>query len=196
LRITGDTIEPTLGTNITVPDAMGINVGSNRVGQIGAGYGGFTGNVIQVQSTTKSDVFTTSSTTYVDVTGFSCNITPKYNTSKILLLIDIGAFTCIGGGSSIMRLLRDSTEIYSGNGSEGVLNQIHDGGASSGEHYFGSFHHGSSYLDSPSTISQITYKIQIKSAGAYTSVFNRNAYDSGTYGGRTASSIILMEIQQ
>ena len=33
--ITGDTIQPSLGTNITVPDATGINVGSNTVFQIG-----------------------------------------------------------------------------------------------------------------------------------------------------------------
>jgi hypothetical protein len=36
LRITGDTIEPTLGTNITVPNAMGINVGNTEVFEIGS----------------------------------------------------------------------------------------------------------------------------------------------------------------
>ena len=35
MRITGDTIEPTLGTNITVPNAMGINVGNTEVFEIG-----------------------------------------------------------------------------------------------------------------------------------------------------------------
>lgn len=34
--INGDTIQPSLGTNITVPDAMGINVGSTEVFEIGS----------------------------------------------------------------------------------------------------------------------------------------------------------------
>jgi hypothetical protein len=175
---------------------IGVSIGGSKVGEIGIGYGGFTGNIIQVLQTVKSDTYTTTNTSYEDIPNFFCSITPKYNTSKILIIVDIGALTPIGGGSTWTRLLRGATEIYSGDGASGTLNQIHDGGASTGEHYFGSFHHTSLYLDSPSTISSTTYKVQIKSGGAYTSCFNRNAYDSGTYGGRTASSITLMEIQQ
>lgn len=177
-------------------NTIGIATNGARVGEIGVGYGGFTGNIIQVVQTVKSDTFTTSSTTYVDVTSFSCSITPRYSTSKILVLVDIGGFAPINGGTSSARLLRDSTEIYSGDGSAGVLNQIHDGGASSGDHYYGAFHHGSTYLDSPATTSSTTYKVQIKSNGAFTTVFNRSAFDAGVYNGRTASSITLMEVQQ
>ena len=177
-------------------DKIGIAIGGSKVGEIGNSYGGFTGNIIQVLQTVKSNTYTTTNTSYEDIPDFFCSISPKYNTSKILVTIDIGALTPIGGGSAWTRLLRGNTEIYSGDGASGTLNQIHDGGASSGEHYFGSFHHVSLYLDSPSTISSITYKVQIRSGGAYTSCFNRNAYDSGTYGGRTASSITLMEVQQ
>jgi len=177
-------------------NVIGVATNGTRVGEIGVGYGGFTGNIIQVVQTVKSDTFTTTSTTYVDVTSFSCTITPRYSTSKILVLVDIGGFAPINGGTSSARLLRDSTEIYSGDGSAGVLNQIHDGGASSGDHYYGAFHHGSTYLDSPATTSSTIYKVQIKSNGAYTTVFNRSAHDSGVYNGRTASSITLMEVQQ
>lgn len=187
----GDTGLYRIGNN-----TIGIASNGQRVGEIGNGYGGFTGNVIQVVSTVKSDTYTTTNQTYEDIPNFSCSITPKYNTSKILVIVDIGALTPISGGSTWTRLLRGATEIYSGDGASGTLNQIHDGGASTGEHYYGSFHHTSLYLDSPSTISSTTYKVQIKSGGAYTSCFNRNAYDGGTYGGRTASSITLMEIQQ
>ena len=176
-------------------DKIGVSVGGTKVGEIGNGYGGFTGNIIQVLQTVKSDTYTTTNTSYEDIPNFFCSITPKYNTSKILVVVDIGALTPISGGSTWTRLLRGATEIYSGDGASGTLNQIYDGGASTGDHYFGSFHHTSLYLDSPSTISSTTYKVQIKSGGAYTSCFNRNAYDSGTYGGRTASSITLMEIQ-
>lgn len=175
---------------------IGFTAGGQRVGEVGPGYGGFTGNIIQVVSTVKSDTYTTTNQTYEDIPNFFCSITPKYNTSKILVIVDIGALTPISGGSTWTRLLRGATEIYSGDGASGTLNQTYDGGSSTGEHYYGSFHHTSLYLDSPSTISSTTYKVQIKSGGAYTSCFNRNAFDGGTYAGRTASSITLMELQQ
>lgn len=175
---------------------LGIAVNGTRVGEVGVGYGGFTGNIIQVVQTVKSDTYNTTNTSYEDVPNFSCSITPRYSTSKILVLVDIGAFTPASGGTCSSRLLRGATEIYSGDGAAGVLNQIYDGGSSSGEHYYGAFHHSSTYLDSPATTSTTTYKVQIKSNGAYTTYFNRNAYDAGVYGGRTASSITLMEVQQ
>lgn len=176
---------------------IGIATNGSRIGEIGPGYGGFTGNIIQVVSTVKSDTYTTTNQTYEDIPNFFCSIIPKYITSRVLVIVDIGALTPISGRGTWTRLLRGATEVYSGDGALGTLNQTYDGGSSTGEHYYGSFHHTSVYLDSPSTLSLTIYKVQIKSAGAYTSCFNRNAYDTGSvYGGRTASSITLMELQQ
>ena len=177
-------------------DRIGFSANGIRQGEFGVGYGGFTGNIIQVLSVVKSDTFTTNNTTYTDVPNLSISITPKYNNSKILLLIDIGGFSPAVGGTSNMRLLRDATEIYSGDGVNGVLNQVHDGGSSTGEHYYGAFHHGSSFLDSPNTLSAIIYKIQVKSNGAFFTVLNRSVFDSSNYNGRTASSITVLEVQQ
>ncbi len=179
-------------------NTIGIATNGTRVGEIGVGYGGFTGNIIQVLSIVKSDTFTTTSGTYTDVTGFNLNITPKYNTSKILVIVDIGHLVS-GGGTCQARLLRDSTEIYSGDAVSGKtpsLHRIYFGGTTTGEHYYGTWHHVSTYLDSPSTTSSITYKIQVKDDDGSTVYFNRNVSDSGNYSGRSASSIILMEVQQ
>ena len=44
------------------------------------------GGIIQVKHLTKTDSFSTQSTSLVDITGFSLSITPKFNTSKILVL--------------------------------------------------------------------------------------------------------------
>lgn len=188
--------DPDSGLYRISENKIGFAANGARQGEFGVGYGGFTGNIIQVLSAVKSDTFTTNNTTYTDVPNLSISITPKYNNSKILLLIDIGGFTPISGGSSNMRLLRDNTEIYSGDGVNGVLNQVHDGGSTAGDHYYGAFHHGSSYLDSPNTLSTIIYKIQVKSNGSYSTVLNRSAHDSGAYNGRTASSITVLEVQQ
>ena len=44
------------------------------------------GKILQVVNLVKTDSFSTTSTSLVDITGFSLSITPKFNTSKILVL--------------------------------------------------------------------------------------------------------------
>ena len=46
---------------------------------------GASGGVIQVKSTTKTDTFTTNSTSFTDITGLSVSITPTISDSKILV---------------------------------------------------------------------------------------------------------------
>ena len=43
------------------------------------------GNIIQVVQAVKTDTFTTSSTSFVDITGLSVTITPSSSSSKILV---------------------------------------------------------------------------------------------------------------
>ena len=43
------------------------------------------GGIIQVKQTLKTDSFHTTSQSYTDITGMTISITPKFNTSKILL---------------------------------------------------------------------------------------------------------------
>ena len=44
------------------------------------------GGIIQVKHLTKTDSFSTTSTSLVDITGFSLSITPQFNNSKIMVL--------------------------------------------------------------------------------------------------------------
>ena len=44
------------------------------------------GKILQVVNLVKTDSFSTTSTSLVDITGFTLSITPKFNTSKILVL--------------------------------------------------------------------------------------------------------------
>ena len=55
------------------------------------------GGIIQVKQTLKTDSFHTTSQSYTDITGMTVSITPKFNTSKILLSISssVGLF-CLG----------------------------------------------------------------------------------------------------
>ena len=47
------------------------------------------GGIVQVKQTVLDTVFSSNNTNYVDVTGMSVSITPKFNTSKILVMVNL-----------------------------------------------------------------------------------------------------------
>ena len=149
-------------------------------------------SVLQVVSTTKTDTFSTTSTSFTDVTGLSVTITPKFSTSKILVFADCKTGNANGQPASL-RIVRDSTAIYVGD-TAGNRILCFFGGDGAGVN---SLYQGSAvFLDSPGTASATTYKIQmVVSAG--TQYLNRTATDTdSTAFRRTASSITVMEIAQ
>jgi hypothetical protein len=157
-----------------------------------ASAGASAGQVIQVVSTTKTSVFTTTSTSFTDVTGLSVSITPSSASNKILIIASLqyGA----QGGNCFARLMRDSTAICIGDVSQ----------ASQPRSSFGSANVASgalitsasqNFLDTPSTTSAITYKIQGISDGT-TLVINRSINDTDNASHTTtASTITVMEIK-
>jgi hypothetical protein len=157
------------------------------------------GQVLQVVSTTKTDTFSTTSTSFTDITGLSVSITPKFATSKILVLFNVYTSANQNSASAPVRLLRDSTAIDIGDA------------ASTRPRVSGVFYTGdvsvsiqasigvvsNTFLDSPATTSATTYKMQMASAsGSVTMYVNRTSADrdATTYDPRTASSITVMEI--
>jgi len=140
-----------------------------------------TGGVLQVVNTIKTNQFTTTSGSPVDVTGLSASITPSSTSSKVLVIAWVVISTSGGGGDGYARLVRDSTAI--GNGDDGFFGQ------SAGQDYFGTHSKPITYLDSPATTSSTTYKIQ--AWGANTSYVNGRGLDASF---RTSSGITLMEI--
>jgi hypothetical protein len=143
-----------------------------------------TGSVLQVISTTKTDTFSTTATSFTDVTGLSVSITPTSSTSKVLIFCTI---PCSHGAQAIARfnIVRGSTNIcqpassqnlsssktaYYYNGDLGAAADIH-------------------YLDSPATTSATTYKIQCCTNGSTMFVGQRNSGDMAM-----PSTITVMEI--
>lgn len=152
-----------------------------------------TGSVLQVVSTNKTDTFSTTSTSFVDVTGLSVQITPSATSSKILIT---GAL--IGSATYhffFARLMRDSTQVLvpdsTGNRSTanfGFATQV----ASNYMPHTIPIH----ALDSPSSTSALTYKIQIE-APSGTSYVNRTGRDTDNTAGydmRGVSTITAIEI--
>jgi len=151
------------------------------------------GKVLQVESLHFDGTWSTTGTTYTDVTGFTKNITPASGT-KILILINLAS-----GGTSFnhFQLLRDSTVIgdatAAGSRRIGMLNT-------------GQFPTGSTYLKSLSFnyldthgadgSTEITYKLQGQNENGATTYLGRTERDlnSSVADARAPSSMTLMEI--
>ena len=159
-----------------------IKPNNNTLSAITALPTGLGGKVLQVVSTTKTDTFSSSSTSFIDITGYSVSITPTSSSSKILT---VGVFTASAGLQSQItgyaQLVRNSTAI--GNGAYGL------GAQNAAEQDF-TTQWNYNYLDSPSTTSSTTYKIQFKGDGQ-TWYVNRSKNNPNTVG---ASTITVMEI--
>ena len=153
------------------------------------------GSVLQVVETIKTDVFSTTSGVFTDITGLSVSITPSSASSKILVLAYAGSGSSSDGYSAAFRLLRDSTPIAipdaAGSRLQAIF-KIHC--QSSGHTYFSS----ANFLDTPSTTSSVTYKLQMaKQNGSTTLYVNRSGVDtdsSDAYHARSISGITVMEI--
>ena len=140
------------------------------------------GGIIQIKMTqtiNSGSQWSTTSGSYVDITGYNCSITPTSTTSKILVTLNPIFLLNNGSGTSqkvALKLLRDSTSLLDQNDfcSHQVGNAEADYLGVAG--YF-------QYLDSPSTTSSITYKVQIKQHAG-----------GGTTYVQTTSSIMLQEV--
>jgi len=151
-------------------------------------------NIVQVLKT--DDFETSAHSDFADITGLAASITPKYSTSKILVLIQ-----CCGGvesNGSYLRLQRGGSNVALLGDSGGPV-QCSAGvpRASGGEAVTTT---NILFLDSPSTTSSTTYQVQVRRRDSGGNSFrlniNQDNTTSSTDKPRAASSIILIEIQQ
>ena len=142
-----------------------------------------TGSVLQVVSTAKTDVFSSSSTSFTDVTGLSVAITPSSSSNKILVSVHFMS-AATGANSVRFNLVRGSTSIAQPAGSTPSSLHLNTSGSTVGR--MGSI----VFLDSPSTTSEITYKLQGLTDGN-SFVINRRGDDANK---TSISTITAMEI--
>ena len=135
------------------------------------------GGIIQVTTNTITAQFQTTTQTYED-TNLTGTITPKFATSKIMVMINQQCYQYLSSaGASYfgIRLLRGSTVIHDPVGdSTGPFEQA--------GYFRNGFNWIFNYLDSPNTTSAVTYKTMART------------YSSGNAGGtlqmqRTESSV-------
>ncbi len=155
------------------------------------GMGG--GKILQVVSAHKSDTFSqaTSAGTFYDITGLSASITPASSSNKILVLFNINAGFATGWRGSF-RLVRGSTAINIGDASGSVnraaFSAVFTGSSSQTEQV------SSNFLDSPSSTSSLTYKLQLVAEGGTHYINRSNADNTGATYFAGTSNLTLMEV--
>jgi len=144
------------------------------------------GKILQVVSTTKTNTFTTTSTSYVDVTGVSQAITPTSATSKVLIIITGVTGQTSNADLNRFNIVRDSTNIGQSTG-----------GATANETSFiyllvakVGVPFAISFLDSPATTSATTYKLQMAVSGG-TGTIGRHGQNSNS---GAITTITVMEV--
>lgn len=148
--------------------------------------------ILQVVSTAKTDTFTSTSTSFTDITGISVNITPSDANSKILVVITLDGCNDVGVASATFRLMRGTTAIAigdaAGNRDRVTFQIVEDFAGSMGNRSM-------MFLDSPATTSATTYKLQGRTAAAGTFFVNRSDDDADAATlSRGISTITVFEV--
>jgi len=133
-----------------------------------------TGKVLQVVSTSSTTETSTTSTSWVD-TAMTANITPSSSSNKIYIIGSTNGQSSSSNERNNLSIFRDSTNLGDSNQGFGrSLNadELMEKAAIS-------------YLDSPSTTSQITYTLKLRSHSGGTVQTNSNG---------SRGTITLMEI--
>ena len=140
------------------------------------------GKIGQVVSTSKTDSFNTTSTSFTDITGMSVSITPSATSSKVLILLNAPSILSQANNQVwSMKLLRGSTAI-GGGATDDAFRMCYSASV------YDPAQVSYQFLDSPSTTSSTTYKLQVKVSG---DTYYLNAMAGGT---ASASSITAMEV--
>ena len=164
-----------------ITDGTIVNADINASAAIaGSKISGSFGKVLQVVSVISDTAVTVSTTSYTDI-SMSVAITPAATSSKILVIADLAATVYNNSASCVgqAQIVRTSTAL-----SAKRFGYYANDAGTDNNWYAGV---NMSYLDSPSTTSATTYKIQAKAYGA-TSVTTESGGANGT------STLTLMEI--
>jgi hypothetical protein len=137
------------------------------------------GTVLQVVNATYSTIASNATNTFAD-TGLTATITPKFATSKILVLVDqngVGKSSANSGNGVDIRLVRNGSQIV-------YMNYYASYTGSALQNNVGSV--STNYLDSPATTSATIYKTQFSNPNNSATAYVQNSNETST--------ITLMEI--
>ena len=146
--------------------------------------------ILQVVSVSKIDAFTTTSTSYTDITGLTASITPSSTSSQILVLSKVSINPRVNSIGDI-QLLRGATVIGGGtvvgSRSSGMSSFFTNATLGTGDLV-------TNFLDSPASVSSQTYKLQVRTQTGTLGINTSATDDNLAVIARTSSTITLMEV--
>ena len=149
------------------------------------------GGIVQVKHALKTDAFSTSSTSFVDITGLSVTLTPKFSTSKFLVTYHV----TVGHNTQTQNTVQLVRQV---GGSDTVINPVAYNQGTSLQ-FFGSSNAGwdrgvmaYQIIDSPGTASAVNYRLRTYIySGSVVQYVNRCDNSSNNTG---TSVLTVMEI--
>lgn len=175
-------------SELSVGQLKGLTVNNNVVTMPSGHKLYVPGHVIQVVSTFKSDTASTTSTSFVDISGMSVQITPMSNSSNFFILVDGVVGYSTASNSILVNLVRNSTNIAQGTGQSANQTRM-SYPANAGIWWPLAFN----FLDSPNTSLPITYKLQFRTDGSGTAFWGRRGVAADF---SSSGTITVMEIAQ
>lgn len=165
---------------------------------VAASGGGGGGAVVAVRSVTKTDVFTTTSTTFTDITGLAITYAPTSASNKILLMWTVSVGMNYNVDAPMVRLARGGSGIAVGDAAGSRIqtsNSVFGAGVGSGANALDLRALGNQFLDAPSTTSATTYSMQIMAPNASSVSVNASFADpNSSIGARGISTLTIMEV--
>jgi len=187
-------VEPTDNPRVfpAADEAQALAIAAGLTAAVPAGIGS---NAI---TTLKDDTFTTTSTSFTDVTGLAVTITPSTNTSKVLIVVSVvGQMNSSTVNAGFLTLLRGSTSLITPTSPGTNRTPAFVGSAlsptTSGD--FSAQTYTFHLIDSPGSAAATTYKVQARVTGGNLYV-NRTVTDTDTASfTRGVSSITAIEVK-
>ncbi len=157
------------------------------------------GGIIQVKSATITNTFDNDQETFADVTGVTVTITPKFNTSKMLVMYNGCANMEATNRMGHIRIVRvvggtTTTDIYVGD--QGQSNQARASSSFASVYNYMLQQFSGTFMDSPATTNAVTYKMQVAAGDqGYKVNIGRDDENSNEFSrARVPTSITVMEV--
>ena len=162
------------------------------------------GSTVQVVHRDHNPIFSTTSTSFVNITNYSVSITPSSTSSKILLIVN-PYFSVNGHGSlRLTRSIGGATATTAGFvGDQGLSSRtaatFHEYTTTSYNTGYNPNSGGITFFDSPNTTSAVVYQLQgaVPHSATYTLMINRPYSDGdANWSARLRSSMTAIEVKQ
>lgn len=129
-------------------------------------------SVLNVYTANKSNTQATVGGGWVDISGLSITLTPRFPTNRFLIMYSVTLGMNTQHNQMSIRLVRNGSLIAIGD-ADGSRERVTAGTQDSGAIHGATYCMTGQFVDSPATGGLVEYKIQFRSEGAVTSWVNR-----------------------